>query len=123
MSDATIPAGKTEARTQAKADAAAHAKANGAKKPGTIAAYKELHGQASAELLERVREQNHVKAAVRRALAEGPMTPPEVARATELTPREALWMLIALRKYGVVEEDGQDGDYVRYALSGKDPRS
>ncbi|HEX9124159.1 MAG TPA: hypothetical protein VF984_12535 [Actinomycetota bacterium] len=96
---------------------------SGGKKPGTIAAFKERHGQASADLLERVREQNHVKAAVRRALANGPMTPPEVAEAAEISPREALWMLIALRKYGVVEEDGQDGDYVRYALSGKDPRT
>jgi hypothetical protein len=92
-------------------------------KPGSIAAYKERNGQASAELLERVRGQNHRKAAVKRALAEGPKTPPELASAVEITPREALWTLIALRKYGVVVEDGQDGDYVRYALSGKDPRA
>ncbi|HZD79656.1 MAG TPA: hypothetical protein VE646_06415 [Actinomycetota bacterium] len=92
-------------------------------KPGTIGAYKKLHGQASAELLERVRVQNHVKAAVRRSLVDGPKTPPEVAETAELSAREALWTLIALRKYGVVEEVGQDGDYVRYALSGKDPRA
>jgi len=90
---------------------------------GTIAAYKERQGQASADLLERVRVQNHVKAAVRRALGEGPLTPPEVARAAEISPREAFWTLIALRKYGVVAEDGEDGDYVRYALTGKDPRA
>ena len=93
------------------------------KKPGTIAAYKQRHGQAPPDLLERVRVQNHVKAAVRRALAEGPLTPPEVAAAAEISPREALWTLIAMRKYGVVAEDGQEGDYVRYALSGKDPRA
>jgi hypothetical protein len=85
--------------------------------------YKELHGQAPAELLERVRIQNHVKAAVRRALAEGPLTPPKVADAAGISPREALWMLIALRKYGVVAEDGQDGDYIRYALTREDPRA
>jgi hypothetical protein len=93
------------------------------RKSRTIAAYKERYGQAPADLLERVRELNHVKAAVRRALADGPRTPPEVAAAAQVTPREAFWTLIALRKYGVVVEDGQDGDYVRYALSGKDPRS
>jgi hypothetical protein len=64
-----------------------------------------------------------VKAAIRRALADGPMTPPQVAALADVSPREALWMLIALRKYGAVVEDGQDGDYPRYALSGKDPRS
>lgn len=89
---------------------------------GTIAAFKELHGQASPELLERVRQQNHTKAAVRRALADGPLTPPQVAEATGISAREALWTLIAMRKYGVVAEDGQDGDYVRYGLTGKDPR-
>lgn len=93
------------------------------KKVGTIPAYKERHGQASAELLERVRVQNHVKAAVRRALAAGPMTPREVATAAEISPREALWTLTALRKYGVVAEDGEEGDYVRYALTREDPRA
>jgi hypothetical protein len=93
------------------------------KKPGTIAAYKQRHGQASAELLERVRDQNHLKASVRRALAGGALTPPQLAEAAGIPAREALWMLIALRKYGVVVEDGQDGDYVRYTLSGKDPRA
>ena len=90
---------------------------------GTIARYKERHGQASAELLERVRTANHTKAAIRRALADGPMTPPQVAEVAEISSREALWVLIAMRKYGVVAEDGQEGDYVRYALSGKDPRA
>jgi hypothetical protein len=93
------------------------------KRSGTVAAYKERHGQASAELLERVRVQNHTKAAVRRVLAGGPLTPPEVAEAAGISPREALWMLIALRKYGVVVEDGQDGDYIRYALTREDPRA
>jgi hypothetical protein len=51
------------------------------------------------------------------------MTPPQLAAAIEIPARDALWTLIALRKYGVVVEDGQDGDYVRYALSGKDPRA
>jgi hypothetical protein len=93
------------------------------KQKGTIAVFKERNGQAPAELLERVREQNHTKAAVRRALGAGPMTPPKVAEATGISPREALWTLTAMRKYGVVTEDGQDGDYVRYALTGKDPRA
>jgi hypothetical protein len=104
-------------------EAVAQAEPGGRKKPGTIAAYKQRHGQAPADLLERVRDQNHVKAAIRRALAAGAMTPPELAAAVGISPRDALWMLIALRKYGAVVEDGQDGDYVRYALSGKDPRS
>jgi hypothetical protein len=94
-----------------------------AKKAGTIAAYKARFGQAPADLLERVREQNRVKAAVRRALADGPLTPPQVAEAVGISAREALWMLIALRKYGVVAEAGEDGAYPRYALTREDPRA
>jgi hypothetical protein len=93
------------------------------RRTGSIAAYKERHGQAPADLLERVRVQNHVKAAVRRALADGPATPPAVAAAAGIETREAFWTLIALRKYGAVVEDGEDGDYVRYALTRKDPRA
>jgi hypothetical protein len=93
------------------------------RKRGTVAAYKELHGQASPELLERVREQARVRAAVRKALADGPLTPPEVAEAAGISAREAFWTLVALRKYGVVVEDGEDGDYVRYVLTRKDPRA
>ncbi len=94
-----------------------------AKTKGTIAVYKELHGQAPADLLERVREQNRIKAAVRRSLADGPRTAPQVAEAAGISPREALWMLTALRKYGVVAEVDEEGDYPRYALTREDPRA
>ncbi len=88
-----------------------------------MAAYKARGGTASAELIERVRVRNHVKAAVRRALADGPATPPQVAEAAGVSPREAFWTLMALRRYGAVIEEGEVDGYVRYALSGKDPRA
>jgi len=90
---------------------------------GCFAVYKERHGQASPDLLERVRVQNHVKAAVRRALADGPATAPEVAEAAGISTREAFWTLMALRKYGVVVDVAEDGGYVRYGLTRKDPRA
>lgn len=88
-----------------------------------MAAYKARGGTASAELIERVRVRNHVKAAVRRALADGPATPPQVAEAAGVSQREAFWTLMALRRYGAVVEEGEVNGYVRYALSGKDPRA
>jgi hypothetical protein len=82
---------------------------------------KERRGPLPKELLDRVRAQNQAKAAIRRALAGGPLTPPEVAAAAGITPRDALWLLTAMRKYGQVVEAGQDGDYPRYGLAPVDP--
>ena len=78
---------------------------------------KERRGPLPKELLDRVRAQNAAKSAIRKALAVGPLTPPEVAAAAGIAPREAIWLLTAMRKYGQVVEEGQDGDYPRFALA------
>jgi hypothetical protein len=78
---------------------------------------KERRGPLPKELLDRVRAQNAAKTAIRKALAGGPLTPPEVAEAAGISPRDAIWLLTAMRKYGQVVEDGQDGDYPRFGLA------
>ena len=82
---------------------------------------KERRGPLPKELLDRVRAQNAAKAAIRKALAGGPLTPPEVADAAGITPGDAIWLLTAMRKYGQVVEEGQDGDYPRFGLAPVDP--
>ncbi len=84
---------------------------------------KERRGGAPKTLLDAVREQNAAKAAIRRALAAGPLTVPEVAAAAGLSTRETLWMLTAMRKYGAVVEDTQAGSYMRYALATREARA
>ena len=84
---------------------------------------KELRGGAPQALLDSVREQAAARSAIRKALADGPRTVPEVAAAAGLSPRETLWMLTAMRKYGSVAEDTQDGSYMRYALTTKAARA
>jgi len=84
---------------------------------------KERRGPVSAELLESVRQNNAAKAAIKRALAGGPLTVPEIAEASGLSNRTILWTVTAMRKYGSVVEDSTDGSYVRYAIVAKDPRS
>jgi len=78
--------------------------------------FKELHGPASDELLARVRLLNKRKSAIKKVLAAGPMTVPEVAAALDIDPADALWSLTAMRKYGLAAEDSVEGDYVRFAL-------
>jgi predicted transcriptional regulator len=83
---------------------------------------KERRGPVSAELLDSVRQNNAAKTAIKRALAGGPRTIPEIAEAAGLSTRTILWTVTAMRKYGVVVEDSTDGSYVRYALAAKGPR-
>jgi hypothetical protein len=84
---------------------------------------KERRGGAPQALLDSVREHNAAKAAIRRALAAGPLTVPEVAAAAGLSTRQTLWVLTAMRKYGAVAEDTQEGSYMRYALTTKEARA
>jgi predicted transcriptional regulator len=84
---------------------------------------KERRGPVSEQLLESVKKNNAAKAAIKRALADGPHTVPEMAEAAGLSTTTILWTVTAMRKYGSVVEDSTDGSYVRYALVAKEPRA
>jgi predicted transcriptional regulator len=90
------------------------------KAPTALDVFKERQGPASEELLEYVKATNKRKAAVKKALKDGPMTVPEVAEAIGFEAKDVLWTLTAMRKYGQAVEDGVDGDYPRYALPEKE---
>ena len=83
---------------------------------------KDRRGPVSEELLTSVRQNGAAKSAIKKALAAGPLTVPEIAEASGLSTRTTLWTVTAMRKYGSVVEDSTDGSYVRYALVAKDPR-
>jgi predicted transcriptional regulator len=83
---------------------------------------KERRGPVSSALLESVRQNNAVKSAIKKSLAGGAMTVPEIAEASGMPTKTILWTVTAMRKYGSVVEDSTDGSYVRYALVAKDPR-
>lgn len=83
---------------------------------------KDRRGPLPKELLDRVRTQNAAKTAIRRALRDGPLTVPEIAEAAGLGTKEVLWYVTAMRKYGQLVEDSQDGDYMRYALAAEASR-
>jgi hypothetical protein len=90
---------------------------------GKMLALKERRGPVSQELLDSVRENNAARTAIKRVLAVGPRTVPELVEATGLPGSTVLWTITAMRKYGAVLEDSVDGSYPRYALTTKDPRS
>lgn len=54
---------------------------------------------------------------IRQALAEKPLTPPEIAKAAGLAPARTMWLLAAMRKYGALLEGDKAGDYFTYQLA------
>lgn len=52
-------------------------------------------------------------------LAQGAATPREIAQDTGLSPKQTMWYLAAMRKYGRVNEAAKSGDYFNYELSTK----
>ena len=66
--------------------------------------------RAQALLKEQKRMQQELCALMR----EKPRTIPELAAATNLPAPKVLWFVAALKKYGVVVENGMCGDYPLY---------
>jgi hypothetical protein len=87
-----------------------------------LARFKERHGPASEELLAWVKESAKRKAAIKKALADGPRTVPELAAATGIGTADVLWLVTAMRKYGLLAEHSVAGDYVRFCLPEKEVR-
>jgi len=73
----------------------------------------------AALLKEHMSSARKVKKAVQKALADGPATIPELAKKVDAPADRILWTMTGLRKYGVVDADGVDGDYPRYKLAEK----
>jgi predicted transcriptional regulator len=74
--------------------------------------------QAHTETVERtqalLREQKQMQNAVCQLIRENPKTVPEIAKAIGKPAHEVLWLVAALRKYGIVIEAGMCGDYPLY---------
>ena len=61
--------------------------------------------------------------AIKAELGKGPATVPALASACSLPSAKVLWHVAAMRKYGELVEDGQDGDYCLYRLTPDDEGS
>jgi predicted transcriptional regulator len=64
----------------------------------------------------RARQQKKDLDLIKDRLAQGPATPPEIARDTGLPAGQTMWYLAAMRKYGLVNEAAKSGDYFTYEL-------
>jgi len=85
-----------------------------------LARLREERGAAVDAAVARNKERQAVRKKVRAAMASGAATVPAIAGAAGLAPREVLWHVAGLRKYGEIVETGQEGDYPTYALKTKE---
>ena len=77
------------------------------------------------ETREIVREEPFMRSRILEALAEGPLTVPEIAAAIDRPAHEAMYWVMGMRRYGYVREVKEaavDG-YFRYAAVAKEVRS
>lgn len=77
---------------------------------------RENHAASFARTQQLLKSQKHAQQAITKALKEQPRSVPDLAQATSLPSKDVLWWLAAMKKYGLVMEDGMNGDYPIYKL-------
>ncbi len=82
----------------------------------TVKLLRERGVKPRKEVLERLKEQRRIRKLIAESLRSGPKTIPEIARETSLPAPLVTWYVMTMRRYGEIEEAGEDGEYYRYAL-------
>ena len=75
-----------------------------------------LHADTVEITQARLKENQDIRKQLKAALKNGPATVPELAEATTLPTNVVLWHVMAMKKYDLVNEVGQDAEYYQYAL-------
>ena len=66
-----------------------------------------------------IKDQNRVIKSIKELIKTEGKTVPEIARTSKISTSQALWYIMALKKYGLVVEGAKDGDYFKYQLAGQ----
>ena len=85
-------------------------------KKEALKALRESRKKTIESVRERVKETRAFRKKLSDALSQGPMTVPDLTRATGIPSQHVLWHLTSMKKYGKVGEGDQGGDYVEYVL-------
>jgi hypothetical protein len=80
---------------------------------------REKHADTVAKTQALLKDQQAVRKLLKGAMKDAPMTVPEIAQAVNMPADEVLWHVVAMKKYDLVNEVGQDGEYYQYALAEK----
>jgi len=85
-----------------------------------IRVLKDRRGGTRPEVKERIKRHRRLMRAIRAALAGGPCTVPELAEEMGEPSHEVLWVLMAMKKYGEIEEGEERESYHEYSLIEKE---
>jgi predicted transcriptional regulator len=77
---------------------------------------RESHAASFSRTQEMLKSQKQAQQAITKSLKEQPRTVPAIATLAGLPSKDVLWWLAAMKKYGLVAEEGMDGDYPIYKL-------
>ena len=78
---------------------------------------REEHEEAVKRTQETRKEQQRIRKAIREALGSEAKTVPAIAEAAGLPAQEVLWHVMAMKKYGLINEMVMDGQYYTYQLA------
>jgi predicted transcriptional regulator len=89
------------------------------KKAAQLKALREERQESVKRAQALLKEQNATRKIIREAMVDGPKTVPELAEATGMPADEVLWHMSAMKKYGLVVEEGADDmdEYYLYGLA------
>ncbi|MBT3255328.1 MAG: winged helix-turn-helix transcriptional regulator [Deltaproteobacteria bacterium] len=69
-----------------------------------------------------MKSQNTIFKGIKAFLKQGPRTVPEISQALAIPTSDVLWSVMSLKKYGLMVEGEQDGEYFKYGLADSDAK-
>jgi predicted transcriptional regulator len=82
-----------------------------------LKALREQHTDTIEHTQERLKEQKAIRRQICQVMQGDPRTVPEIAEESGLPAHIVLWHITAMKKYGLVTEAGQSGEYYQYVLA------
>jgi predicted transcriptional regulator len=77
---------------------------------------REIHKETVELTQSYLKEQQNLRKKLKAALKNGTMTVSEIAAAADLPAEVVMWHVMAMKKYDLVTEVGQNQEYYQYAL-------
>jgi predicted transcriptional regulator len=78
---------------------------------------REIHSETVEKTQIYLKEQQNLRKTLKSVMKNGPMTVPEIAAAADLPSEVVMWHVMAMKKYDLVTEVGQNQEYFQYALT------